>query len=115
MSAPAPVASGAAPAQGTFRLSAAGDGRLAAHGPLTFATARAARELGRQALVAAGQDLAIDCAGLGAADSAGLAVLLDWLAAARAAGRKLRYTELPAGLVALSRISEIEELLERGV
>jgi len=31
------------------------------------------------------------------------------------AGRTLRYTHLPAGLVALARISEVEELLERGV
>jgi len=42
-------------------------------------------------------------------------VLLDWLGAMKRAGRALRYTHLPAGLVALARISEVEELLERGV
>jgi phospholipid transport system transporter-binding protein len=49
------------------------------------------------------------------ADSAGLAVLLDWLSAAKAAGRKLRYTHLPKDVVALARISEVDELLARGV
>jgi len=48
-------------------------------------------------------------------DSAGLAVLLDWLGAAKRRGRTLRYTHLPADLTALARISEVEDLLERGV
>ena len=57
----------------------------------------------------------IDCRGVGACDSAGLAVLLDWLAAARLAGRTLTYSGLPAQLVALGRISDLGALLERGV
>jgi phospholipid transport system transporter-binding protein len=52
---------------------------------------------------------------LGLADSAGLAVLLDWLSAAKRAGRSLRYAHLPEDLVALARISEVDELLARGV
>ncbi|HET9331524.1 MAG TPA: STAS domain-containing protein [Steroidobacteraceae bacterium] len=111
----APVAAGAAPASGTFQLLPGADGRLAAQGPLTFATARKARELGRQALAAGAGGLEIDCSGVSAADSAGLAVLIDWLAAARAAQRTLRYTGLPEGLAALGRISEVQELLESGV
>jgi phospholipid transport system transporter-binding protein len=116
MSVPAPMAAGAAPASGEFELVAGADGRLVARGPLTFATARAARGTGRQSLAAASaSSLEIDCAGISASDSAGLAVLIDWLAAARTEGRKLRYTKLPEGLKALSRLSELEELLERGV
>ena len=42
-------------------------------------------------------------------------MLLDWLGAMQRAGRALRYTQLPAGLMTLARISEVEELLERGV
>ena len=116
MSRHAPVAAGATPATGTFQLLSGADGRLAAQGPLTFATARRARELGRQALAAAAANgLEIDCSGISAADSAGLAVLIDWLAAARAARRTLRYFGLPDGVTALGRISELQELLERGV
>jgi phospholipid transport system transporter-binding protein len=98
-----------------FGLTAA-DGRLYAEGPLTFASATRARELGLEAVGAAtGGPLVIDCQGVTASDSAGLAVLLDWLAAARAQGRSLRYAHLPPGLAALGRISEVNELLERGV
>jgi phospholipid transport system transporter-binding protein len=101
---------------GPFNLAAGGDGRRLAEGPLTFASARRARELGLDAIdAAAGGKLVIDCQGITACDSAGLAVLLDWLAAAKAQGRSLRYVHLPQGLAALGRISEVNELLERGV
>jgi phospholipid transport system transporter-binding protein len=98
-----------------FRLIAEQDGRFAARGPLTFATARLAREQGLQALAeAAAPALEIDCSGITHSDSAGLAVLLEWLGTIRRAGRTLRYTHLPEGLVALGRISDVEELLGQG-
>jgi phospholipid transport system transporter-binding protein len=101
---------------GTFELVASENGRFTARGMLTFATARQAREQGLRSLAsAAGRELEVDCAGITASDSAGLAVLLDWLGATKRAGRALRYTQLPGGLLALARISEVEELLERGV
>jgi phospholipid transport system transporter-binding protein len=103
-------------AGGTFRLVATGSGRYEAAGALTFATARRARELGERLLKGAdGAALEIDCAGVTASDSAGLAVLIDWLGTARHAGARLRYSHLPAGLNALASISEVEELLTRGV
>jgi phospholipid transport system transporter-binding protein len=110
----APAAT-APPAAAAFRLSAAAHG-FAAAGPLVFATAAAACAEGLASLAAAqGAELEVDCGGITVSDSAGLAVLLEWLGAARRAGRRLRYTHLPQGLLALSRISEVEELLERGV
>jgi phospholipid transport system transporter-binding protein len=100
---------------GPFTL-AAGEGALLAEGPLTFASARHARELGLAALARGGTEpLIVDCKGVTASDSAGLTVLIDWLAAAKAQQRSLRFTHLPPGLTALGRISEVEELLERGV
>jgi phospholipid transport system transporter-binding protein len=101
---------------GAFRLVAAPSGGLAAQGPLNFASARGACELGLRALAAAtGTHLEIDCRGITVSDSAGLAVLLEWLGVAKRAGRALRYTQLPEGLAALAHISDVKELLERGV
>ena len=103
-------------ASGSFQLVASANGRFAAKGPLTFTTARHAREQGLHCLAgAAARELEVDCGGITASDSAGLAVLLDWLGAVKRAGRTLRYTQLPQGLLALGRISEVAELLERGV
>jgi len=116
MASPAPVASGARAAAGAFQLTAGADGHLAAQGPLTFATARRARELGRPLIAgSSAAALEVDLSGVSASDSAGLAVLIDWLAQARHAQRTLRYRGVPAGLSALARISEVEELLARGV
>ena len=101
---------------GAFRLAPGAPGTFSAEGPLTFASARRACELGVAALAhAAAASLEIDCRGITSSDSAGLAVLLEWLSVAKRAGRSLRYARLPQGLAALARISEVEDLLERGV
>ena len=103
-------------AAGTFTLTPAAAGHCVAQGQLTFATARGARQQGLTALRGAGTGpVEIDCGAVSLADSAGLAVLLDWLSAAKGAGQALRYTHLPEELVALARISEVDELLARGV
>ena len=112
---PKPLGNAGEPGQGggSFELAAAGEARLAARGPLTFATARAAREQGLQALARTrASGLEIDCSGITRSDSAGLAVLLDWLGAVKRAGGTLRYTRLPEGLSALGRAA-ILQLRER--
>jgi len=96
----------------TAQLSGGSDGRYALAGPITFATARRVYDEGVRSFGAAtGKALAIDCAGVSAADSAGLAVLIGWLAWSRRAGRTLRYSALPASVLAIARISEVEGLL----
>jgi len=119
MSAAAIPAVGAAPAEARTappQLSIVAAGQLAVHGALTFATAHHALALGAHLGDAADtKSLEIDCSGITASDSAGLAVLLEWLGAAKRTGRTLRYTHMPQELTALARISEVEELLTRGV
>ena len=103
--------------QSPFTLAPGEGGRLLAEGPLTFVSARGARQLGLDAIKRAAEQgaLEIDCQGVTASDSAGLAVMLGWLAAARGSGRKLRFAHVPQGLGTLARISEVSELIERGV
>lgn len=87
-------------------------GRVVVTGELTFATARNARELGVMVLEGAGsRGIVVDCAGVTRADSAGLAVLLDWLAWGRRRSRTIKLENLPASLVAIARISEVDGLL----
>jgi phospholipid transport system transporter-binding protein len=87
-------------------------GRIVVTGELTFATARDARQLGTLVLESSRADrLVIDCAAVTRADSAGLAVLLDWLAWARRKSRVIELQNLPPSLVAIARISEVDGLL----
>lgn len=99
----------------SFEISASSPERVIARGELIFATARRARAQGLAVLRAAARNFTIDCAAIARADSAGLAVLLDWLAEARRAGRSLRYEQLPPELLGLARISAVDELLKAGV
>src|SRR4030095_2611019 len=62
-------------------ISEATSGRVTVTGELSFASARDARQIGVLVLEGSSAErIAIDCAGVTRADSAGLAVLLDWLA-----------------------------------
>jgi phospholipid transport system transporter-binding protein len=99
-----------------FEIAAGADGRAQVRGSLTFATARQARVDGVEKFQKCGaRACEVDCSGIAKSDSAGLSVLLDWLALAKREGRSLRYVKLPEELIALARISEVEELLQTGV
>jgi phospholipid transport system transporter-binding protein len=99
-----------------FEIAAGADGRAQVRGSLTFATARQARADGVEKFQKCGaRACEVDCSGIAKSDSAGLSVLLDWLALAKREGRSLRYVKLPEELIALARISEVEELLQTGV
>jgi len=100
-------------APGTLSLEDAGDSRCRLRGSLTFATATAAHALGlsRIAALAANVEHEFDCSGISEADSAGLAVLIEWKAAAGKRGATLRYSSLPESIARLARISDVERLL----
>ena len=101
---------------GTFEIVVTSPGRFAARGTLSFANARRARSEGLHALrTSTARDLEVDCSGIAHSDSAGLAVLLDWMAIMKKEERPLRFTGLPPNLLALARISGLEEMLQKGV
>jgi phospholipid transport system transporter-binding protein len=107
---------GAAAAPATFEIVATSPGRFAAKGALTFANARSARSEGLEALrTSSARDLEVDCSGIAHSDSAGLAVLLDWMSDMKREGRPLCFANLPPGLLAVARISGVEEMLQKGV
>jgi phospholipid transport system transporter-binding protein len=106
---------GAVAKQFRVAISEPAAGRIAVTGELTFATARDARQLGVLVLEGSrAQSLVIDCGGVTRADSAGLAVLLDWLAWGRRKSRVVTLENLPPSLVAIAKISEVDELLTAG-
>lgn len=93
-------------------ISESAPGRVTVTGELTFATARQAREVGTAVLDSSGANsFVIDCGGVTRADSAGLAVLLDWLSWSRRRSRAISFANLPASLVAIAKISEVDGLL----
>ncbi len=92
-------------------IEARGDGRYALSGDLCFENAARVLEAG-DAAFGGRPGIEVDLADVGRVDSAGLALLLEWAVAARAAGGVVRYRNLPAGAAALAGISDVSELLD---
>lgn len=90
-----------AQSEGGYRLQA----------PLLFSTVPTLREQGVALIGAAQEQLRMDLSAVTAADSAGLALLIDWLACARNAGKRLFYVRVPDALMALARLSDVAPLL----
>jgi phospholipid transport system transporter-binding protein len=82
-------------------------------GSLHFTTVSALLAVGAEAINGAGAAV-IDLGDVVASDSAGLALLIEWLSIAKAAGRPLRFENIPTQLQQLARLSEVEELLAPG-
>lgn len=89
----------------------ASDGdRARVTGSLHFSTVSALFAAGAEA-IKGDRAAVIDLAGVTASDSAGLALLIEWLSVAKAASRTLRFENIPSQLQQLARLSEVEELL----
>jgi phospholipid transport system transporter-binding protein len=95
----------------TGALRDAGGGRFKLEGAVTMATVMNLRSAGLRAFGQSSGAIDVDLSGVGRADSGGLALLIDWLAWARAAHRVLKYSSPPEALLALARLSDVEELL----
>jgi len=84
--------------------------RVVLSGPLTFDTVSSlSREV--NLFQNSGSSVTVDFAGVSRADSAALALLLDWMRQASAKGRRVEFSNLPENMLALAKVSGIDELL----
>jgi phospholipid transport system transporter-binding protein len=95
---------------GTARLEALGAGRFRVSGVLDAYTVVGVLEQSEERF-ANERELTVDLAGVSDGDSAGLALLLEWLRVVRARGQRISFVNIPAQINALARISEVEDLL----
>jgi phospholipid transport system transporter-binding protein len=96
-----------------FELQDSGNGRFRLTGEMSFETAerilRASEEPFEQHT-----RLEVDLSGVTRADSAGLALLLEWITWANHTVREIRYTGTPERILAIAKTTEVESLLTRG-
>ena len=92
------------------RLATAGPGKFELSGEVGFDDAARLLADGDRAFASL-QAVEVDLARVTRADSAGLALLIEWSLAARAAGRQLRYSNVPPAVISLAGISDVSELL----
>jgi phospholipid transport system transporter-binding protein len=96
-----------------FGITACSPGRLEAHGAMSYESAARALQAGL-ALIPRESECTIDLSKVTEADSAGLAVLVEWLATARIRHTTIHYQAIPAQILAVARISDLDELLTDG-
>jgi phospholipid transport system transporter-binding protein len=87
-----------------------GDGSYRVTGDLVFATVTPLLALG-EALFSDNSEIVFDFRETGRSDSAGLALLLEWMDRANSRGVDLRYRNLPESLLAVAHLSNVDELI----
>jgi phospholipid transport system transporter-binding protein len=87
-----------------------GAGRFRVEGRLSFDSAAEALETSRK-LFADYNAIELDLSGVTATDSAGLALLIEWVSRARHSQCLLHFRHVPQQVLALARISDVESLL----
>lgn len=80
-------------------------------GEMVFDTVSALLEQGRAMFGAGGPALRLDLREVVRADSAGLALLLEWLKAARRGGQDIVFLNVPAQMLAMANISDLDQVL----
>jgi phospholipid transport system transporter-binding protein len=96
-----------------FSLDDLGGGKFALSGQMTFGTAgeilRDSEELFEEHT-----RIEVDLSGITETDSAGLALLLEWITWANHTVREIRFLETPEKIDAIARTTEVDNLLRRG-
>ncbi len=87
-----------------------GEGRFGVHGVLDFTTVGELLSNG-VAVFGGRREVVLDLQGVSRSNSAGLALLLEWLDHGRVQGFELRFVNLPDSLVSIARMSNVEALL----
>lgn len=102
-----------APGEREPRIVSAGDGRVEIAGDLTFETVAGLRERGADVLSSDG-DVTLDLDAVTRADSAGLALMVEWLKQAKRRDARLKVKNMPDQMLAIARMSKLDSILLAG-
>jgi len=91
-------------------LEVAGEGRFVVRGPVVFATAGELLAASEKLFGGSGP-LVIDLVAVSDADSAGLALLIEWLRMGHRGNRRVSFAGIPDKLEAIARLSGVAEML----
>ena len=96
-----------------FDISNNGEGRFSLNGEMTFQTAgellRASERLFEEHT-----QIEMDLGGVTDTDSAGLALMLEWITWANHTVREIRFVNVPEKIDAIAKTTEVDHLLRRG-
>ena len=94
-----------------FELNDLGDGRFELSGAMSFATVDRILDASQRPFQRY-QSVEVDFSGVSKADSAGLALLLEWKAWARQRSIPIIFTTVPDSVLAIAQTTEVNHLLQ---
>ena len=98
---------------GEFALAEVTAGRFTLSGAMTFDTVASILRQGEK-LFDRHTRIEVDLSGVTDTDSAGLALLLEWITWANHTVREIRFTGMPPRIDAIARTTEVDHLLKKG-
>ncbi len=96
-----------------FELNDLGEGRFELIGELTFETAERVLRASEEPFEAHSQ-IEVDLSQVSKTDSAGLALLLEWITWANHTVREITFNAMPEKIIAIAKTTEVDGLLKRG-
>lgn len=96
-----------------FSLEDLGGGKFAITGEMTFGTCGSILRQSEDKFEEHTR-IEVDLSGVTETDSAGLALLLEWITWANHTVREIRFLDTPKKIDAIARTTEVEDLLKRG-
>lgn len=94
-----------------YELNDLGGGRFELSGEMSFRTANAILKSSAQKF-AAHASVKLDLSRVGKADSAGLALLIEWKAQVNQRAATIEYIALPESLAAIATTTEVSDLIQ---
>lgn len=95
-----------------YELSELGDGRYALRGDVSFRTAESILRASDR-MFSGKTSLEIDLADVSRTDSAGLALLLEWMRVTALAGGEVRFTNIPEKIQAIAVTADLSDILQQ--
>ncbi len=92
-------------------IEARGDGRYFLTGALTFATAPKVYAQGNALFAKDDSAVTLDLQGVDRTDSAGLALLLEWLRTAKQQNKIVQFQNIPPQMQSMARLSGLDDIL----
>ena len=96
-----------------FDLKDLGGGKFSLSGNMTFSTAGSILRVSEE-MFDEHTRIEVDLEGVEKTDSAGLALLLEWITWANHTVREIQFTNMPEKIEAIAKTTEVESLLTRG-
>ena len=95
-----------------FDLADQGEGNFALSGDMSFETAEQILRASEKSFPKA-STVEVDLSGVVNTDSAGLALLLEWMSWANRSDTRVQFTAIPEKVLAIAQTAELDNLLKR--